>query len=151
MKKFVSFFIIGSIFSSFGFSNQNTNASPKVLEVFSQTFKNAKDVKWFSIGDEAQAVFVENNIETRITYDKNARFLLSRRYYRESTLPFNILLKIKEKYNTKKIGIVTEVIEEGFITYSVNLEDEQYGYVIESDGNANMKLQLKFKKQKIEE
>ncbi len=147
MKKFLSFFIVVSIFSSFGFTNQSMIASPKVLEVFSQTFKNPRDVKWVSNGDESTALFVDNDIRTSITYDKNANFLLSRRYYGESNLPFNVLLKIKEKYKAKKIGTVAEVIEEGVITYSVNVEDEQYVYVIESNGNANMKLKLKFRKQ----
>ncbi len=147
MKKLVSFFIVVSIFSSFGFTNQGMSSSPKILEVFRQTFKNPGDVKWVSNGDEFTALFVDNDIRTSITYDKNANFLLSRRYYGESNLPFNILLKIKEKYKTKKIVSVTEVIEEGTITYGVNLEDEQNVYVIESDGNSNMRLKLKFKKQ----
>ncbi len=147
MKKLFSFFIVVSIFSSFGFTSQSMNASPKILEVFSQTFKNPRDVKWVSNGDESTALFVDNDIRTSITYDKNAKFLLSRRYYGESNLPFNVLLKIKEKYKTKKIVSVTEVIEEGTITYGVNLEDEQNVYVIESDGNSNMRLKLKFKKQ----
>lgn len=147
MKKLVSFFIVVSIISGFGFTNQSMNGSPKVLEVFNQTFKSPKEVQWLTNGDESTAVFVDNDIRTIITYDKNANFLLSRRYYGESSLPFNVLLKIREKYKAKKMGIVTEVIEDGTITYSVNLEDEQNVYVIESDGNANMKLKLKFKKQ----
>lgn len=147
MKSFVSFFLVVCIFLSFAFGSQSMNASPKILKVFNQTFKNPRDVKWVSNGDEVTAEFVDNGIRTTITYDNNANFLSSRRYYGENNLPFNLLLKIRGKYNEKKIGIVTEVIEDGTITYSVNLEDEQDVYVIESDGNANIKLKLKFKKQ----
>lgn len=147
MKSFVFFFLVVCIFLSFAFASQSMNGSPKILKVFNQTFKNPRDVKWVSNGSEVTAEFVDNGIRTTITYDNNANFLSSRRYYGETNLPFNLLLKIRGKYNEKKIGIVTEVIEDGTITYSVNLEDEQDVYVIESDGNANIKLKLKFKKQ----
>lgn len=149
MKMFVSLFFMVNFFSGYSFISQSLDASPKVLEVFSQTFKNPKDVTWFFSGDESTVAFFDNEIRTIITYDKNANFLFSRRSYGESNLPFNILIKVKEKYKAKKIGIVAEVIEEGAVTYSVNLEDEQNVYVIESDGNANMKIRSKFKKQKV--
>jgi hypothetical protein len=147
MKKLFSVFIVASVFLSFGFTNRNISASPKVLEVFNQTFKNPKEVEWYSNENEFTATFIDNGIRTSITYDKNAVFLLSRRYYDERNLPFNILLKIKQKYKDKKIGIVTEAIEDDTVTYSINVEDEQQVYVVESDGNANMKLHSKFKKQ----
>ncbi len=146
MKRFIYFFIVVSIFSSFGFSNQSMDAPPKVLEVFSQTFKNTRDVKWLSNGDEFTAVFFNNDIRTVITYDKNANFLFSKRYYRANNLPLNVLLKINEKFKEKTIENVTEVIEGDTILYSVTVEDEKKLYVIESDGNANIKLQLKLKK-----
>lgn len=82
------------------------NASPKVLEVFSQTFKDPRDVKWFSNGDKSTAVFVDNDIRTIITYDKNANFLLQGDIMGDSNLSFNILLKIKEKYKAKKLELL---------------------------------------------
>lgn len=147
MKKLLSFFIVTSIFLSLGFTNRNINASPKVLEVFNQTFKNPKEVTWYISENESSAFFIDNDIRTKITYDNKANFLCSRRYYTENNLPFNILLKIRSKYKDKKIGIVTEVIEEGTIIYSINVEDEHTVYVLESDGNAHVKVQSRFKKQ----
>src|SRR3954454_20067629 len=125
MKKILSLFIVTSICLSFGFTNRKVNTSTDVLEVFNRTFSNAKDAKWYTSENQSTVIFINNDIRTSITYDKNARFLSSRRYYGENNLPFNILLKIKDKYRDKKIGIVTEVIEKGDVIYSVNVEDEQ--------------------------
>ncbi|MEO6870069.1 MAG: hypothetical protein ABI168_10515 [Ginsengibacter sp.] len=147
MKKFLSFFIGASIFLTFGFTDKSMSPPPNVVEVFTQTFKNPTDLKWFTNGDEFTARFFDNDIRTIITYNKNADFIFSRRYYREDNLPLNILFKIKEKYKDQTIEIVTEIIQSGTILYSVNLEDKKNFYVVESDGNANINLHSKYKKQ----
>lgn len=147
MKKFFSYFLIAGIALSFGFINPNSNASQKVLHVFNQTFKNAENVNWLTVENTYIATFVQNDIRTSITYDKNGNFLSSKRYYGEANLPFNVLLKVKEKYEGKTIGIVTELLQEDGIIYSINLEDTENLYVIESSSNANLHLRSKFKKQ----
>lgn len=147
MKNFRSCFIITAIVVSFGFINPGSNASQKVLDAFNRGFTNAKNVKWFSINNEYTAVFFENEIRTSITYDKNGGFLSSPRSYKEDGLPFNVLVKIKEKYKGKTIKTVTEVMQESIITYSVVMEDEENTYVIESSSNTNISVQTKFKRQ----
>ena len=147
MKKFFSFFIAAGIFLSFGFINPDINISPKVLDAFNQYFNNVKNIKWFSGENTYMVSFEQNNIRTRIDYDKEGNFLSSVRYYSENNLPFNILLKIKEKYKGKTIKIVTEVINQGSILYSINVEDEDTIYVIESDSDAYTHLVKKYKKQ----
>ncbi len=55
-------------------------------------------------------------------------------------MPFNIFLKIKEKYKGKAIKIVTEVIEEDSTKYSINVEDEENVYVIESNSEGYLHI-----------
>ncbi len=147
MKKLFSFFILTGILSGFGFINPKINISSKALDSFNTDFNNVRNIKWFA-GDNIYIVsFEQNDIRTRINYDKDGRFLSSVRYYTESNLPFNVLLKIKEKYKGKTIKIVTELIEDDMIRYSVNVEDEENIYVIESNSDANIHLERKYKKQ----
>jgi hypothetical protein len=150
MKHFFPFFIAAGIFLSFGFINPKINISPKVLDAFKQDFNNVKNIKWFTRENTYIVSFEQNDIRTRIDYDTNGHFLSSVRYYDENSLPFNILLEIKEKYKGKTIKIVTEVIEQDSIKYSINVEDEENVYVIESDSEAFIHLAKKFKKQQSE-
>lgn len=150
MKKFLSFFIVAGIFLGFGFINPDKSISPKVLDVFNQSFNNAKNIKLFTGENVYHATFEQNDIRTRIDYDKEGHFLSSVRYYSQNNLPFNIFLKIKEKYKGKAIKIVTEVIEEDSIKYSINVEDEENVYVVESSSDAYLHLVKKFRKQSSE-
>lgn len=147
MKKFFSFFIAAGIFLGFGFINPHINIPPKVLDAFTQNFNNVKNIKWVTGENTYTVYFEQNDSRTCIEYDKEGNFFLSTRYYGENKLPFNILLKIKEKYKGKTIKIVTEVIDKDRILYSINVEDEDNIYVIESDGNAYTHIVKKFKKQ----
>ncbi len=149
MKKFFSFFIVAGIILGFGFVNPDINISPKVLNIFNETFNNVKNIKWFKVEVTFIAAFDQNDIHTRIDYDKDGNFLSSVRYYGESNLPFNILLKIKEKYKGKTIKIITELIKEDSIKYSINVEDEENIYVIESSSAADIHLRKKIKKQEF--
>lgn len=146
MKKRISFFIVTSIFFGFSFINPGVNIAPKVLSAFNGNFDNATNIKWFTVENHFIVSFEQNNIRTRIDYDKEGKFLSSLRYYDYKNLPFNILLKIKEKYKGKTIKICTEVIENESILYSVNVEDEENVYVIESNSQADIHLVRKFKK-----
>ena len=147
MATFFSYFVIAGTVASLGFINPGTDTSEKVLEAFNKGFNDAKNVTWFSGNNEYTAVFVQNGIRTNITYDKDGHFLTSRRYYYEDRLPLNLVMRIKEKYKGKTIKNVTEVIQDDSITYSILLEDEQDGYVVESSSNTNLRVQTRFKKQ----
>jgi len=151
MKKVISFVAVLGIFLSFSFINPAANISQKVLDNFKQDFNSVKNIQWFTGENSYTVSFIQNDIRTRIDYDKEGNFLSSVRYFGEDNLPFNILLKIKEKYRGKVIKIVTEVIESDSVLYSVNVEDEQNVYVIESDSNANTHLVRKYKKQNVSE
>lgn len=152
MKKFFYFFILPCIFLGFSFTTPGTNASEKVLDVFNKTFEKVQNVEWINVEDKYTAVFTENDIRTVITYNKNGDFICSRRYYSEENLPFNILLKIKEKYKAKKIAIVTELTQGNNLIYSINVEDDENVYVLETKGtNRPIHLKMKFHKQQFPE
>lgn len=150
MKSFFYCFMLAGIFSGFGFTSPNTNISQEVLDAFNKTFENVKDVKWFVVEDGYTAAFEQNDVRTMITYNKNGNFLSSRRYYGKEKLPFNILLQLSEKYKAKTIGIVTELVEHDSLIYSIDVEDEENIYVVESNGsNVPLHLRTKIKKQQL--
>ncbi len=146
MKKSI-FIIATSIFLGFSFINSDINISSKAIDAFNKNFNNVKNTKWFKRENVYIVYFEQNDIRTRIDYDKEGHFLSSVRYYSQNNLPFNIFLKIKEKYKGKAIKIVTEVIEADSIKYSINVEDEENVYVVETTSGAHFDLVQKFRKQ----
>lgn len=146
MKKSI-FIIATSIFLGFSFINSDINISSKAIDAFNKNFNNVKNTKWFKRENVYIVYFEQNDIRTRIDYDKEGHFLSSVRYYSQNNLPFNIFLKIKEKYKGKAIKIVTEVIEEDSTKYSINVEDEENVYVVETTSGAHFDLVQKFRKQ----
>ncbi|MCW3110467.1 MAG: hypothetical protein JWQ09_4973 [Segetibacter sp.] len=149
MKK-ISVIVLPLVFLfASAFNPSATGNSEKVLQVFSETFKDVQNLKWYIINKEHLAYFSQNGVRTKIAFDDNGKFLRSRRNYSEEYLPLNILCKIKEKYNGKVINGITEVIEGDEILYSINIEDEKNSWVIEAFPNGNVKQILKFKKQLV--
>jgi hypothetical protein len=151
MKKYISFLILSGILTAFIFASPKINIASKVLDAFNRNFNNVKNIKWFTAENVYIVSFEQNDIRCRIDYDKEGNFLSSVRYYSENNLPFHILLKIKEKYKGKAIKDVTEVIKDNSILYSINVEDDENVYVVESDTEAYIHVVKKFRKQSITE
>ena len=54
--------------------------SEKILQLFSQTFPRAEDVKWFEQPDKVTVNFRDDGIITKVDYDKDGNFVGSVRY-----------------------------------------------------------------------
>jgi hypothetical protein len=82
-----------------------------------------------------------------VAYNKEGKELSTTRYYTEDQLPLKILYSISKEYAGKKVKSVTEIIVEGQVLYSVNVEDDKRFYVVESDTEGHLHLNKKFFKQ----
>jgi hypothetical protein len=124
--------------------------SEKVLKAFNETFSEAKDVTWKEFANSCEANFKMSEVVVRVTYDNEGDLLQTVRYYREKTLPPNILAKLKKRYEGKEITGVTETTSETEVTYDIVLRDETNWYMVKSDPYANLQQTNKFQRAKEE-
>ena len=157
MKKFsLCFTLLILMFSSFnapaaGPTNKATikvdNATIKVETIFNGTFKEVKNVQWYTTDNTYSARFTTNNVIQSITYDKNGKFIRSTRCFGEELLPANVLARIKEKYKDKTIRLITEIVEGNELVYSLTIDDDINCWIVAAGPSGYNELLTKFKKQ----
>jgi hypothetical protein len=128
------------------FADDNFTISDKLLRVFQQTFPDAKQVKWVEEPNGYQVSFRQNDILTKVVYDKDAHFVNTLRYYSEKNLPVTIICQLQKKYAGETIWGVTEVSTESSTEYYVKLVDDRNWYTVRSDADGNMQTVEKYKK-----
>src|SRR5580658_8168013 len=79
------------------FANDNFTISDKLLHVFRQAFPDARQVKWLEEPDGYEVSFRQNDILTKVVYDKDAHYVSSLRYYSEKNLPVTILCQLQKR------------------------------------------------------
>jgi hypothetical protein len=124
----------------------NSTISEKLLQAFRQTFPEAKQVKWVEEPQGYSVSFRQNDILTKVEYDKDANFVSSLRYYTEKNLPVTVLCQLQKKYAGKTIFGVTELSTETTTDYFIKLVDDHNWYTVRSDSDGNMQLVEKYKK-----
>ena len=122
------------------------SVSDKLLQVFQQTFPDAKQVKWVEEPGGYEVSFRQNDILTKVVYDKDAHFVSSLRYYSEKNLPVSILCQLQKKYSGKTVWGVTEQSTESSTEYYVKLVDDRNWYTVRSDAEGNMQTIERYKK-----
>lgn len=70
------------------------------------------------------AEFVENNVEVRVVYNKKGGWVYTIRQYTEKELPVEIRKLVKQTYYDETIGLVKEVIQDGYTVYVIHIENE---------------------------
>jgi hypothetical protein len=146
MKKilFAAVLVIGSALRSLAAEDPGVNE--KVLEAFNKTFQNVKDVSWIENESSYEVRFKQDEITSKITYDKLGNIVSTLRYYYEDKLPLMILTRVKQKYADKKIfGVVEESSDQGTF-YHITLEDEKTWTNLKADSYANLSVEKKFRK-----
>ena len=128
------------------FAADSATISDKLLDAFQRTFPDAKQVKWLEEPTGYQVTFHQNDILTKVEYDRDGHFLSSLRYYSEKNLPVTVLCQLQKKYAGKKIWGVTEESTETSTDYYVKLVDDRNWYTIRCDGEGNMQVVEKYKK-----
>ncbi|HUB59056.1 MAG TPA: hypothetical protein VL978_00055 [Puia sp.] len=128
------------------FAGNELKISDKLLQVFQQTFPDAKQVTWLEEPAGYEVSFRQNDILTKVVYDKDAHFVSSLRYYSEKNLPVTVLCQLQKKYGGKTVWGVTEMSTEAGTEYYVKLVDDHNWYTVRSDSDGNLQTIEKYKK-----
>lgn len=119
----------------------------KVLDAFNKTFQNAEQVSWSTAGDQMYEVkFKQNEISSRVYYDKQGNILKTYRYYYENQLPLMVLSKVKSRYADRSIFGVVEVSSDEGTIYHITMQDEKHWYEVKADQYGALYQIKKFKK-----
>ena len=120
--------------------------SDKLLQAFKQTFPDAIQVKWVEEPTRYTVSFKQNEILTKVEYDKDGNFVSSLRYYSEKNLPVTVLCQLQKKYPGKTVFGVTELATDASTEYYIKLVDDRNWTTVRSDADGNMQLVEKYKK-----
>ena len=132
--------------SAGAFAATDITISDKLLQAFHQTFPDAQQVKWAETEDRYLVNFKQNDILTKVEYDKDGNFLNSLRYYSEKNLPVNVLCRLQKKYADKKVFGVTEVTTDASVEYYIKLEDADNWITVKSNADGIMQVVERYKK-----
>jgi hypothetical protein len=138
--------LLAAIVFASSFSAMADDPSEKVLEAFNKTFPNVKEVAWTENEQSYEVKFKQNEVLSKITYDRNGNILKTLRYYYEQNLPLLVLSKVKSRFNDKKVFGVTEESSEEGTYYHIILEDEKHWINITADSYGGIKVDKKFNK-----
>lgn len=148
MKKL--FLVAGLMAGMIAFASPVPKPTEKVLKAFKETFSSATDITWHEYADFIQANFNQNEVQVRAQYADDGTLLKTIRYYGESNLQPNIVVKLKKKYKGKEIFGVTETMCDDEISFVINLRDSENWYVLRSDIYGNLEQVDKFKRADVD-
>ena len=132
---------------SLGLFANDPGVTEKVLDAFNKTFQNAEEVSWSSAGENSYEVkFKQNEISSRVYYDKDGNILKTYRYYHEQQLPLMILSKVKNRFADKSIFGVVEVSSDEGTNYHITLEDSKHWTIVKADNYGVITIDKKFRK-----
>ena len=106
------------------FKDMPASVSTKAVKNFTKTFKNADNVGWFVIKDGFLAEFKQDEIKTKVYYDRKGRWIGNIRFYTEDKLPRDIRHLVKSHYYDFNIYYVQEVTVGNATVYLVKIEDK---------------------------
>ena len=80
-------------------------------------------MQWHEEVDMYTVNFYEDNILTKIQYDKDGNFMSSLRYYTEKNLLVNVTVQAAKEVSREKVFGVTEVTSDATVEYYIKMED----------------------------
>jgi hypothetical protein len=113
---------------------------------FKKDFPKAEQVKWYKTDSMYEVLFINDQVNCRMSYRLDGTIDRTIRYYTEEHLPPFILARIKRKYAGKKIFGITEDTSADGLTYNIVLEDEKHWLNIQSDSVGNTFITNQYKK-----
>ena len=101
------------------------DVNTKAERNFTKTYKNPTDIMWYHLNDKRLMVrFFDNDIQTKIFYNRNGNNVAMIRYYTEDKLPNEVRHPVKSTYYDFNIFLVTEVTVGNKIAYLVKIKDK---------------------------
>ena len=144
MKKIlIAALILGASFRSLA---ADPIVNQKVLNSFNKTFQHVQDVAWTESEYIYEVSFKQDQVSSKVVYDKQGNILNTLRYYKESQLPIMILTRVKQRFADKKIFGVTEQSSDDGTYYYITLEGEKNWINIKADSYGSIIVESKYKK-----
>ncbi|MFL5741888.1 MAG: hypothetical protein ACJ75B_16820 [Flavisolibacter sp.] len=144
MKKIlIAALILGTSFRSIA---AGPIVNEKVLNAFNKTFQNVQNVTWTESEFIYEVSFKQEQVTSKVVYDKQGNILNTLRYYKESQLPIMILTRVKQRFADKKIFGVTEQSSDEGTYYYITLEGEKTWTNIKADNYGSITVENKFRK-----
>jgi hypothetical protein len=95
----------------------------KAIRSFSNEFGEVTNAKWFKLKNGSLLVqFSQNEIRTRVVYNKRGVSEAMYRYYTEDKLPVDVRQLVKSNYYDYNISSVAEVHVAENMSYIINIE-----------------------------
>ena len=105
--------------------NEQDNISRKALKNFANTHRSIKDEKWLQAKDGCIVRFINEGINTNISYDRKGNWFGSVKSYGEEKLPRDIRHIVKSDYYDYMILSIQEIEtidSKGVPTYIINMQ-----------------------------
>ena len=151
MKKF----LIAAVFtlvSVGGFAFAPAGIDDSVIASFKTHFPNAQQIVWHEFTDSYEVFFVDDNVQQRITYQKDQSLIRMIRYFDEKNLPFDIAFILskempgKKIYGVREISTISEPNSQLLREYDLTLYDNDKWYIVKMDSEGNYHVEKKFKR-----
>jgi hypothetical protein len=114
-----------------------SSINKKAIKSFNRKYPTSASVKWHSSRDGILASFRENGKLNRVFYRPNGRWLRTLTSYDQSLLDDGVKELIKAEFRKYEITNVTEVYEDNFHCYFINIDaPTDFQVVIVYEGKA---------------
>lgn len=126
--------IVCSLISLSSFANPE-NVTPRVLESFNSSFKQAKEVDW-SVGENFyKATFLFNGQYVSAFYNEGGSLLALTRNISSAQLPLTLQTNLKANYQDYWISDLFEIADTNGTSYYVTIENSESKLVLQSSGS----------------
>jgi len=115
---------------------QRSDIRAKAVRNFVRSYKNVSNEKWYNVQDGFIAMFILDDINYRVDYDKKGNWLHTIRTYDENKLPSDVRHLVKSSYYDYNIIVVQdiEIPWEPFMGFATN----PFIYIVHLEGKTKL-------------
>ncbi len=133
MKRLLVTLTIALSFISLSSFDYGEEVSPRAIESFNSSFKNATEVKWTITDNYFKADFALNGQYVSAFYDAQGKMIALTRNISSLQLPIALQVDLKKNYNSYWITDVMEMATEEGTSYYVTVENADTQLTLKSN------------------
>src|SRR5690348_9546426 len=133
MKRLLVTLTIALSFISLSSFANGEEVSPRAIESFNSSFKNATEVKWTVTDNYFKADFVMNGQYVSAFYDVQGKMIALTRNISSLQLPIALQVDLKKNYNNYWITDVMEMATEEGTSYYITVENADTQLTLKSN------------------
>lgn len=135
-----------ALFTLSSFANDETTVSPKALESFKSSFKNASEITWSVTENYFKANFLMNGQYVSAYYSAEGEMMALTRNISSTQLPLSLQASLKKNYDGYWISDLFEMANEEGTSYYITLENADTKQVLKSTANSDWSSFKKLRK-----